>query len=129
MWAVNKLIFNEAAGTSKVQINTVNSAIAVQTYHDSEFNGTKGSKFRISRHYYLRIIAGDFGHGLDKIILEISSFAYPYPTVLKVVQSYIGEYLLSQDEVYWKAYEPISIELYTELISRKRLDIFTIFKT
>ena len=65
---------------------------------DNEFKGTKGSKYRLSRHHYPRIIAGDFGHGLDKIILEINSFANPDPTELKVVQSYIGEYLLSQND-------------------------------
>jgi len=59
---------------------------------------SKGSKFRKTVHQYPQIVAGDFGHANENLILELNSFAKPHPFVQKSITSYIFDFLNAQNE-------------------------------
>lgn len=56
---------------------------------------SKGSKFRKTVFEYPRVIAGnDFGQAQDKLLVEINSFANPYPYSEMPIQSMVADFLL-----------------------------------
>lgn len=56
---------------------------------------SKGSKFRKTVFEYPRVIGGnDFGQAQDKLLVEINSFANPYPYSEMPIQSMIADFLL-----------------------------------
>lgn len=56
---------------------------------------SKGSKFRKTVFEYPRVIDGnDFGQAQDKLLVEINSFANPYPYSEMPIQSMIADFLL-----------------------------------
>ncbi|MBF0300550.1 MAG: nucleotidyl transferase AbiEii/AbiGii toxin family protein [Oligoflexia bacterium] len=54
---------------------------------------SKGSKFRKSVHSYPRLLDGELPGILDVIVLEINSFANPFPHDRMIVSSFIGDYI------------------------------------
>ena len=54
---------------------------------------SKGSQFRKTLHKYPKIKMGNFGEADENIMLEINSFATPYPFSKKEIVSYIAEFL------------------------------------
>lgn len=59
---------------------------------------SKGSKFRKTVFEYPRIIdANDFGQAQDKLLVEINSFATPYPYSEMSIQTMIADFLLQNN--------------------------------
>jgi len=54
---------------------------------------SKGSQFRKTMHSYPKIRDGDFGHAIENIILELSSFSRPHPYGEREISSYICDFL------------------------------------
>lgn len=59
---------------------------------------SKGSQFRKTVHQYPKIMAGDFGDANENLILELNSFAQPYPFVSKTIACYIYDFLITSTD-------------------------------
>ena len=71
---------------------------------------SKGSQFRKTVHQYPKIIAGEFGHANENLILELNSFAKPYPYVSKTISSYIYDFLNTQSSEAKQLIDQYSLE-------------------
>jgi len=79
----------------KTLIRKIEKAILDANFEEIEIAHitSKGSEFRKTVHRYPKLHQGDFGHANENIILEINSFAKPYPYNLMEISSYVGDFL------------------------------------
>lgn len=88
-----------SANQIKKLIKEVESALTVEplSYEKGHPQESKGSKFRKTVYSYPQTMAGDFGQASNKLILEINSFANPYPFAEVEIESYLAQYLKDFD--------------------------------
>ena len=74
---------------------------------------SKGSQFRKTVHNYKKLNNGNFGHASENIILELNSFAKPYPYESKEINSFVYDFLIDKAPNLIKQYtlEPFFINV------------------
>ena len=78
--AIKKIVFQMTNGLKEVNVEGVTS---------------KGSRYRKSLHEYPAMINTNYQEVANRIVVEVNSFANPYPYERKPIQSFITQYLQS----------------------------------
>lgn len=90
---------NINGNTLKRLIKRTEKALVDENFQEIDSPQTsKGSKFRKTVHQYPKITEGDFGHANENLVLELNSFAQPYPFLNKAISSYIYDFLNTQSD-------------------------------
>lgn len=64
---------------------------------DDLYRTSKGSRFRKTLHDYGATVQGDYGQATDKILVEINSFASPYPHQRMPIKTYISQFMAQRN--------------------------------
>ncbi len=90
---------NLNSNQTKSLIKNIEKAILDKNFTECATSQTsKGSKFRKTVYEYPKIMEGLWGHAKEQLILELNSFAQPYPYVKKEISTYIYEFLDNQND-------------------------------
>jgi hypothetical protein len=112
---IDLAIITQGLGSNQIKklIKKVESAILDDNFLEDKKHklSSKGSEFRKTVHHYPKLEDGDFGHAIESIILEINSFAKPYPFGLREISCYIADFVLPRVPNMLKEYQLESFKI------------------